>query len=100
MVESIDKVDKWGHALDDKGKSKEIPEGPPKGDRWPGFKVINFMHVSRVVTDNPNIALYFRDGGEGMRLFYQKQHPLKFSIEDEKVLYVFFRRELIDPATR
>lgn len=99
VVQDYEKVDKWGQPLDTRGKSVGTPEAPPRVSRLAGFRVINSLRIRRIPTDNPNMVLYYRDDEEGSRFFYQKEFPFEFQDEEEKVLYVFFQQELIDPAS-
>ena len=88
-----------GKPLRDTGKGKEVPEAPPTSSKLVGFWVINSLHVKRITIDNPNVALYYREDEEGARFFYENEHPLNGTVQKDKILYVFFRAELIDPAT-
>ena len=53
--------------------------------------MINTIETRRVLIDDDTRALYKRSDS-GSEFFYHRKNPLKQSLTDEKVLYVFFNR--------
>lgn len=92
VVEDCDKADKWGQIVTDRGKSVETLEAPPKVQSLARFRVVNSLHVRHVPTDEPKIALYYRDDEEGARFFYQKSSPLTSLLMTRKLSMSFSGR--------
>ncbi|KAI5078952.1 hypothetical protein GOP47_0006623 [Adiantum capillus-veneris] len=63
----------------------------PSRSVQPNLKMINLVVTKRVLIGDDNRALYKRND-LGSEFFYHRKNPLKHSLTDEKVLYVFFNR--------
>ena len=84
-------VDSLGNVttVADPGKIEGPPELTPAG-----YKLVNSIRTQRILVDDNTMAVYKREDS-GTEFFYLRYNPTDYSLEADKVLYVYIQTALV-----